>query len=314
MSKTNIDVDQVITDVLENLPSGRHPDTERLEQEAMAWFDQQHLPDLSAARRAKMRTFQFALGVGAAFPSASYEAVYWWSKFTFWYMIFEDSYAETVAAQDLRQYLRHAGELWRTTHDTLPTENSQAPLADLLATLLCELDTLVPDVVATRIRHALRDYLFAAAWEAAVPTTRMPFDSAEYRSFRRHFGLGVLNIEFIEHLPGLLLTEHQRRDPRIHRIRALACDIMNDINDLCSLGFEISNDIALLPASAAEIDHLTTLAGLCRNNTTTLLDLVDSVVPHPTLHGYSNAVIHWVSGSVWWNQQARMHRYRSDDL
>lgn len=292
-----------------------YPESDRLEQETLAWFDALDLSGIPLVSKEKLRTYEFARGVGASLPTAEFSTVLWWSKFTLWYMIIDDNYAETAAVHDLAGYLGTVGEIWRISQDTMPPELPGTPLASVLNELLDELDSLVNSCIAARIRHALRDYFFAAAWEAAARSAGSLPDPSAYHTFRRHFALFVLNVEFVEHLPGLLLTDDERRIPEVRKLRALACDVMGDINVLCSLRKEVTVNNFFLPEVTSSSENLneyaSTLPVLCRSQAREILQLGRMLAPDPKLSSYATAIAKWVAGTTWWHQQALRHRYQA---
>jgi Terpene synthase family 2, C-terminal metal binding len=156
-------------------------------------------------------------------------------------------------------------------------------------------------VAAGRVRQAIRDYLFAAGWEAAIRAGQVPPPPTEYRVFRHHFGLFVVNLEFIEHSPRTRLTDQDRDDPRIRDIGVVACDLMCGINDMCSVQFERAHDNVFSPVTAR--DPFVAQAH-------TLVEIRNSTSTEPGLHAYCVAVCQFVAGTIWWHQRVRNSRYR----
>ncbi|MET9834753.1 hypothetical protein ABZ078_36945 [Streptomyces sp. NPDC006385] len=307
------EIGQVLDRVIGRLHLRVHPDVQRLEQQALAWFEALDLPGLSPACRARLHSSELGTAVGALFPSADYAALLWWSKFTYWNLAFDDAYAEDNAAADLVGFFQQAGRVWLASHDTPAPEPSGSAFAAVLRDLLGELDLLVCYTVAIRVRQALRDYLFAAAWEATALLAEQRPDLETYRSFRRHVQLQLINIEFVEHLPGLTLTGPERQDSRVCAIRALASDISNHINDLCSLPLEFAAGRGVMPITGFgehKLDqYLGELRGQCLERVEALQNLKTATAVDPKLHSYCTAVCQWVAGVAWWHERARSHRY-----
>jgi hypothetical protein len=256
-----------------------------------------------------VRSSELGNGVAAAFPWADYRAAHFWSRFSLWYLAFDDYHAENSAVQDLPGYLRIAGESWAIAQDTIPSETFDSPFSTVLSDLLPELDAVASKVAASRVRQALRDYFFAAGWEAAIRAGNMPPSPVEYRILRSYSGFFLLNFEFIEHSPRTLLTDSARRDDRMQNIRATACDLATDINDLCSGQYESAHDNAFHPMHPQEGPE-NDLRERCLNRARTVVEITDATATEPKLHAYCAALCQWVAGTIWWHRRVRESRYR----
>lgn len=313
-----VDVQAMMAELAAKFDLSWHPESDRLEGESVAWLDRFDWPDLDAAGRQRLSRSRFGLGAGACFPSASYAAVYWWCRFSYFYTAVDDAYAEGVAASDIAMFLRRAGELWSVSEHSFPPAKPNSPPAVGLAELLTELDDLVrtgtvTDIVAARVRQAWRDYLFAATWEAVMRSSSASPISADWLVFRRHFSFGPLNLEFLEHLPGCLLAERQRRFSSVRDLRSLACDLMDEINDVYSLNYEIAADNRpLVDESVAVADpdlRVELVFRRVRAWADRFLEVKGKLAADPDMARYVDAVSGWVGGFIWFYRYASGDRY-----
>jgi hypothetical protein len=293
------------------LPPRTRPDAGRIEDQSVAWFDRVQLP-AHGPKREGMRRSETGRGVAVSFPHLPYEAAAFWGRFSLWYFTFDCVRAEDTAARDLPGFLDEAGRLWRMLHDATPPEKFGDPFASVLGSLLAELDDLAPAVTANRVRQALRDYLFAAAWEAA---NRASGTAPRYDDFLAYFRYGafyILNLEWVEMSPGAFLAEETRRRPEVRAVRAAICDLMTLTNHLCSAPVDARHGVEFGPAALGRpgsVDY----REHCLEKARTVAQIRDACADDPALGAYCAAAADWAAGTLLWHRWALAHRYRVPD-
>lgn len=306
------DVEDVMDSISRLLPHRSHPDSEWIEREierkSVDWFDRAHLVE-DPERLKRLREAGFGVGVGMAFPSANPEAILFWTRFSLWHAAFDDLHAEQNAARDLPAFFQQAGPLWLMLDQTLPHQPLDGRFAESLQELTTTLDTIAPRTVATRIRQALRDYLFSAAWEATLRATHTEPSEDEYLSLFRYATSFSFHLEFVEVSLRTPLTENQRRDPRIRRIRAAACDMISLANHICSA--QVEQEQARLFGPYAN-RPLVDVAHLCLAQARTVAELRAATTTNRAIGPYCSAIADWCAGTFWWHRKARATRYRPD--
>jgi hypothetical protein len=300
-------VEDVLDEISGMLPHCMHPESEKIDEQTVAWFDQANLVENFEGRDRKLRSARFGLGTSAAFPAVDSPAVLFWACLSLWYTAFDDCYAEQHAAADLPGYFQRAGHLWLMLDETLPPPTFGGPFPHALRELMVTLETVAPHPVPTRVRQALRDYLFIAAWEASLRTSKTPPSEINYLSLDRYAGFYILNLEFVEASPGALLSNDTRRDQRIQRIRTAACDMASCTNQICSGPAEQQEGRFFNPDAR---HGMANFAQQCLDRARTVASIRDSTAGDPRLGPYCAAVADWAAGTFWWYRMARSTRYR----
>ncbi|MFG1797757.1 hypothetical protein [Nocardia sp. NPDC049149] len=288
------------------LPARPHPEAEEVENDTVAWADRAQLP-MDKAKFERLRGSRIGHGVANCSPDLPRELVSLWARFTFWYTAFDDVCAEDVAARDLSTYIREAGQIWRILHDETPPEPPRSKFAAALQPLLAELDNSASATTANRLRHALRDYLMAAAWEANSRSSNVPPHYDDYLSFYRHSGTFVLNIEFLETTPGAALSDEARRLPHTRAMRAALCDMGCLVNFISSGPKEKELNTSWPTAFTADIGAVYTAR--CLDLARTVAELRDTYAVDPEVGGFFMAGADWAAGMVRWHQESLAHRY-----
>jgi hypothetical protein len=312
MHQQHLDLTGTFDEMAVLLPPRARPDAERIEHQSVAWFDRVQLP-AERLEREGMRRSETGRGVAVSFPRLSYEATAFWARFSLWYFTFDSVRAEDTAARDLPGFLDEAGRLWRMLHDATPPERFGDPFASALGSLLAELDDLAPAVTANRVRQALRDYLFAAAWEAA---NRAAGTVPRYDDFLAYFRYGafyILNLEWVEMSPGAFLAEEARRRPEVRAVRAAICDLMTLTNHLCSAPVDARRGVGFGPAPAHGGPGSGGYREHCLEKARTVAQVRDACASDPELGVYCAAAADWAAGTLLWHRWALAHRYRLPD-
>ena len=216
--------------------AGRHPATDEVAGESLAWARRLDLVD-DGRRLRRLRGADAAELAGRAGPQAPVDRLRLLTDLISWLFVMDDAcdddglgaeparLAPTVAA--LLDVLDRHGE---------PTgpPSPAGPLGDALADICLRVRAHRRPSLLLRLVSQLREYLLALLWEAANRQHRRVPDLTEYLQMRRHTG-GVrpsvtLTDLAYDGLPGA----GRRADPAVVALDDLAADLICWCNDLFS--------------------------------------------------------------------------------